>query len=468
MKDPARWALALLAVAAVVARWGLRAVDVEGFDSVGFALALNHYDILARTPHFPGYPVYLAWAKVFHALGMPAVDALVAPNALAAGVLVVTSGMVGALLGPPRVMVACGALAACLPGLHLVGGRPLSEGLGAAWLMALLLLVLRLWSGDGRALWVGVWAGLLLGVRPAWVAAPVGLFLPFLVARRRQGLELVAGAALGCVVWLGLLVLLTPLDGLFTAAQRVLVGHFTVWGGTAVTDDDSTSRAARLAWGLWVWGLGGTTSSADGVARQLASLVLLGACGGLLYVKRVPRPLAGALVVTALYVLVGANPDNPRHMAQVLVVLIPFLGLALAQARLLAVPLCAVVALAALPVATEQATQPSAAIQVGQFLAHIHNAHFFGFTTVRSVEWVEAATHTQLVESLPEACTRLTEKPVDGPVFFESRLKEKRRRDFDFEPVATFTRDVRVDPAGAAITLYRLKTPCARVTAPGG
>ena len=77
--------------------------------------------------------------------------------------LVVTAGMVGARLGPPRVMVACGALAACLPGLHLVGGRPLSEGLGAAWLMALLLLVLRLWSGDGRALWVGVWAGLLLG-----------------------------------------------------------------------------------------------------------------------------------------------------------------------------------------------------------------------------------------------------------------------------------------------------------------
>ncbi len=51
-----------------------------------------------------------------------------------------------------------------------------------------------------------------------------------------------------------------------------------------------------------------------------------------------------------------------------------------------------------------------------------------------------------------------TDPPARGTwVLFESRLKEKRRADFSFEPQATFHRSPYVDPAGAVITLYAWK-----------
>jgi hypothetical protein len=458
LKGHARTAVWACAILAVASRWLLRAPQLEGFDSVGFARALDSYDIVARTPHFPGYPLYILAARLFHVLGLPHVDALIAPGALGAGALVWFSALTAHRLSSERAAVLAALLAWLLPGFQLVGARPLSEGLGVAVLAWCVLLTLRLWDGQGSAFWCGILAGALLGIRPAWIAAPAGLFLPFLFKHPAAGRRLVLGAAGGCLAWLGALVLMTPREPLLEAAHKVLVGHFTVWGGTVVSDPDAGPRASRLLWGFWVWALGGPTWKSASFLDGITALVLVMSLLGAWRFWARAAPLVSALVLTALYILVGTNPDNPRHMTQWLVVLLPFLAMGLERLGRVAAAAPLLVGISCLSPALEQATQASPAAQIAGFLALLEPAQprFYGFTTVRTVEWMNPGTHVKLVETLPDAAADLAENPSPGPVLFESRLGGKRRRNHTFEPVGTFTRDPRVDPTGSAITVYIL------------
>lgn len=55
-----------VAVVAVVTRLPLRAKHLTTWDSVLFARALHDYDVGASQPHAPGYPVYVALARLMH------------------------------------------------------------------------------------------------------------------------------------------------------------------------------------------------------------------------------------------------------------------------------------------------------------------------------------------------------------------------------------------------------------------
>jgi len=69
--------------------WGL-ARSPWDWDEILFSLALRHYDVALHHPHPPGFPLFIAAAKLFALTGLSGFHALQALN-LAAGVLLVPS-----------------------------------------------------------------------------------------------------------------------------------------------------------------------------------------------------------------------------------------------------------------------------------------------------------------------------------------------------------------------------------------
>ena len=74
-------------ITAVTRVWGL-ARSPWGWDEILCSLALRHYDVALHHPHPPGFPLFIAAAKLFTLLGVAGFRALEAVN-LAAGVLLV-------------------------------------------------------------------------------------------------------------------------------------------------------------------------------------------------------------------------------------------------------------------------------------------------------------------------------------------------------------------------------------------
>src|SRR5205085_2154269 len=130
----------------IAVRWLLRAPGLEGFDSVGFAAALTSYDLVNRTPHFPGYPIYILAAKLFFALGASSVDALILPGVLGAALLTLSLAHAAHELAGERAALVAALLSIVMPALHLAGVRPLSEGIGVALLALACAAAVTTWK----------------------------------------------------------------------------------------------------------------------------------------------------------------------------------------------------------------------------------------------------------------------------------------------------------------------------------
>ena len=78
-----RWALLASALAIFVLRFVLRARVPDDYDSIGFVLALDDFDLARMQPHAPGYPVYVALGRALHFLGLDPLAAAIAVSAAA-------------------------------------------------------------------------------------------------------------------------------------------------------------------------------------------------------------------------------------------------------------------------------------------------------------------------------------------------------------------------------------------------
>src|SRR5436190_23369905 len=77
--------------------------SLEDLDSINFALGVRQFDVAHHQPHPPGYPVYIALAKLVHAAvpGEPRALALLSVVAGALGV-VAMAALFGRLTGVGR------------------------------------------------------------------------------------------------------------------------------------------------------------------------------------------------------------------------------------------------------------------------------------------------------------------------------------------------------------------------------
>lgn len=339
-------ALVLLGVGGVALRLSALAPAVGDVDGVNFARAIERFDPLHQSPHFPGYPVYVALSQTAKALGAPLIVSLTAP-----GIVLWPIALVLLFLGVHRQLGAgaalgAGVVASLAPGAIVVSGWPGSDGLGFSLLCAALGalgLALPAAGGDpARRRWLattGVLLGLVLGVRLSWWPLVLTAITAALLHARRDTVRVLLPAlCLAVLAWMvPLLHAAGGTSAVIELAQGFVRGHFTTWGNTALgASAPLDDRFARAAYALTSAGLGtawpasiplssgGSPDPSTGAFVLLAGLAL---AAGLVIARgrATLRIVLGFGAPYLFWVLIGQNVEKPRHF----IALLPLAGAAI-------------------------------------------------------------------------------------------------------------------------------------------
>jgi hypothetical protein len=208
---PVELSAAAALLAALYGAWLLASLPATPFewDEYLFAQGVERFDVARHAPHPPGYPVYIAVAKLFFVAGVPAVHATQLASLL--GALLELAGffqlLAAAGVGDGRLWAVVGA--AGLPCVVFAANLGLSDMLAAGLGACSLVWLWRLQERGGRreALVFGTVAALALGARPQ---VALLLLLPAASAAvrlLRQGnfrfaWAVLAGGATSAGVWL--------------------------------------------------------------------------------------------------------------------------------------------------------------------------------------------------------------------------------------------------------------------------
>jgi hypothetical protein len=318
-----RAALAALFVVALALRLWLRVDHDEDLDALRFRLGVERFSVAELRPHAPFYPGYVAAAKLVAALGASPRAALVIVGAVSGAALVALTALLAREILDRRAAFVAGALALASPFLWLSSEKLLSDMAGAAVYTAALWVLARARRLPERAPALRTLAmvllGVGLGVRLSYF--PVALAALAVVARAEGGGRAWVARArdllTGVVPWLVPLVALGGARALLAATLAQGAGHFTKWGGSALTVTSPALRLHGVIWGLWANVLGGAWPDAP-AARWIAAPVLVALLaaaaprlGGAL--TRQPEIAVAAIAYFAWAVLGQNTAYKPRH-----------------------------------------------------------------------------------------------------------------------------------------------------------
>jgi hypothetical protein len=263
-------------------------------DAFHFLQGVERFSILEFRPHFPGYPGYMALAKVIYFFGISPMNALFILSNVAALCIPILSVFV---VSTHRLAVFLFALS--FPLLPLLGLSLLSDGIGIAFFLASLVQFRK-----GNLALSGSLMGLVLACRPSFIlpVACIGLCVLLQHAKGWQGF--VISGAITCTLFFGSLFLIegTPLiwEGL-----RFIEGHFLVWGNTALSD-----TAQQRSWVHSLSQIQGAQSYA-----VLMTFALLYATYKAIKHNMWKDLLFITCCATWGWTLLFQNPENLRHLA---------------------------------------------------------------------------------------------------------------------------------------------------------
>lgn len=270
--------------------------SLEDLDSINFALGLRDFEVAEHRPHPPGYPVYIAVAKL--------VDAAMAPlawlgwrsplssesHALGIVSLLGAVAAVWALVAllthwstRDRVRVAnVGALLTVTsPLFWMTAVRPLSDMLGLAFALAAQALTVRA-ATVGEFIAAAFVAGFGAGVRSqvVWLTLPLlglAVWSRPTAERRRTGLAALAAYGVGALLWAIPLMVLSGGPAAYLRALASQGGEdFTGVAMLATQPSPRLLLAALYAtwlapWGVWPIGAMVLLTAVYGAARLLQS-----------------------------------------------------------------------------------------------------------------------------------------------------------------------------------------------------
>ncbi len=393
-------------------RFAFRGRVPDDYDSIGFVLALDHFDVAKLQPHFPGYPVYVALGKLAH-LMMPALTAAQLVSALASSATAVALYVIGERRGKglSAMLLYAGAW---LP--FLLGGSALSDETAAAF-AALAFAFAEESAG-------AVCIALMLGTRLSyWPIALAWL----VVANRRS----IAIAIVTSFAWIIPFVLLVP--NVVSLGKTHVAGHFTTWGGSIATRPALGERVLAFFRDVFY----------DGIAPHylaLAAIVLM---------MTIARPrwdrALYLMIPYALWIFFAQNIiEQPRHALPLVLMMLVWMAWSLNTTWAIA---AAVILIASsLPLAIARHTTLPAAAQAADYLSK--DAIVFGGRSTRFFANAQQRTWLSEVDVDLERMNRLPDR-----VYITSEVTVDKRRAARVKDLVTFCRDARIDRQEPCLTL---------------
>lgn len=337
-----RWLTLLAALLSLGAHLAFLPRTLEDIDSINFALAVERFDVAAHQPHPPGYPVFVAAAKVSTAAVRAARPTWDRDRVATAGVAML--GIIAAtaawfvlprwweLIGLAPWLAWLATLATLTsPLMWLTENRPLSDAPGlvvAIAVQAALLAGRRRLAERQRAHWLAAvfMAGLAVGLRSQtmWLTLPfVAWGLAGLVRQRRVNdvlLTCLAGLS-GALVWFIPLVVLT--GGLSPYLAALTSQGAEDFSGVAMLARSFSRRQLSVALSQtfvapWEW-------------RTLAHVVLgLALIGAWRLLRRHPRTLGLVCLGFAPYAVFHLAFHETATIRYALPMVVPVAGMAVA------------------------------------------------------------------------------------------------------------------------------------------
>ncbi len=181
----------LLTAVAAFTRWPALSLTLWDWDEALFALALRDYDVVAHHPHPPGFPLFIALAKLIPASPFHALQSVTFIAALF--VFPAMFFLARELRASVSVAMSAGLLLAFFPNVWFYGGTALSDVPSMVLVVTAAALLLRGCRQDGALLAGAVLLGIAAGFRPQNLMIGAAPLLIALTYRRRIAL---AGAVI--------------------------------------------------------------------------------------------------------------------------------------------------------------------------------------------------------------------------------------------------------------------------------
>jgi hypothetical protein len=341
--------LVLLTLLCLGSRLIVFAPVLEGWDSVDFALALDHYDIKRYQPHFPGYPVYIFLSWLCHVLVRDPVTAVILPGALLGALTLVPLYALAHRLFNSRVALLTALLFLVNPACWLQAEKAFSDASGLFVVMTAATLCWRACESDAQpyhwflgSLLLGLGLGVRLSYAPLLLSwAGLLLYLYRQPAPRPAPLsEGCYGLIVGVCLWLVPQLVLSGGIELLHDGLAFTSGHFSQWGGTLISSamsqhQQGVYRVTMFTWGILAYSLGFWWMDTS-LWRILPSLVMLIAFGLGCHHARWGKTTGFLLLYTlpySLWIFVGQHADQPRHLLPLIPVALMVSALGLERLR---------------------------------------------------------------------------------------------------------------------------------------
>ena len=305
---------------------------IEDIDSLRFALGIQDYSIINLQPHFPGYPIFIFFAKIVFFFS----NSLGITFSIMGGISIFiiihyTCKLARIELNSPAGLF-CSAIIFFNPLLWILSNRYMPDTFGAAIMVAALYFLI-LHNDSNYKLMVGTFLiGILAGTRLSYLPA---LIVPVALAIYKSKIrkDLLYSFVLGNIIWLLPLVWVTGWNDLIIAASKQTIGHFTDFGGTSITENNWSLRLKNFSSSIWADGFGGYLAGRHWLTIILSTLfafILILSANTIIkdfQSNDVTKLLFYSLIVYSIWILFFQNVIyKSRHVIPIIIILLYFLA----------------------------------------------------------------------------------------------------------------------------------------------
>ena len=273
---------------------------IEDIDSLRFALSLYDYSLSNLQPHFPGYPVFCFFAKIFYFI----FKSMGIGFSLIGGISTFVIIYYCLKLGNTDIKSPEGLVMSLViffnPMIWLMGNRYMPDLMGFALALSILYFFILPQTRENN-LFLGFFlTGILLGTRLSYFPLVVIPFFKNL--QEGASIKKISFFILGISVWLIPIIAIEGYGNLIESAKTQTLGHFTEFGGTAITEDNWINRIVLTIESIWSDGLGGYWVSRSWHTAFVSLFLIILICFGMYtitknwkhekYLRRIIRSIA--------------------------------------------------------------------------------------------------------------------------------------------------------------------------------